>query len=508
MLNYYQKSSSFLKSDVPTIIYQSSSKETSSITGQCNACSSVISIKNNGFEANDEFEYICCSEQIKQPLNSTDCFAVLSPTPPFFTVLNKSAINCLQYFSTSHYIKDIPYSWEKKWGKSTVKSILNEMVNKGIIVPENHVKPELSETETILTAWLHTTNRCNLRCSYCYIPHNRTDMSLETGKESIENVFDSAIAHGYKTIQLKYSGGEPLIQFPLIFELQKYAQILAGKYDLKIDGVILSNGTLLTSIIIEKIKSLNLRLMISLDGLETYHNCHRFFSDGSDSFEKVLNSIELALSQDLIPDISITVSNKNIKGLPELMEWILKYDLPFNINYYRENDYSKHHTDLKLKEEYFINGMLDAYKVIESNLPRSSLLSSLIDRGNLTIPHLMPCGVGHSYMVFNCEGKIFKCHMQMDKSMKKISTEDSLTSIRNDMEGIQNIKVDDKEDCKLCQWKYWCAGGCPLENCKITGRYDVKSKNCNIYKTLFPEVIRLEGMRLIKYVDEIGYNTD
>jgi uncharacterized protein len=36
-----------------------------------------------------------------------------------------------------------------------------------------------------------------------------------------------------------------------------------------------------------------------------------------------------------------------------------------------------------------------------------------------------------------------------------------------------------------------------------TGRYDAKSPNCEIYKSLFPEVIRMEGLRLLNYVDEL-----
>ena len=34
------------------------------------------------------------------------------------------------------------------------------------------------------------------------------------------------------------------------------------------------------------------------------------------------------------------------------------------------------------------------------------------------------------------------------------------------------------------------------------GRYDVKSPNCNIYKTLYPEALRLEGLRLIEYGEQ------
>lgn len=52
--------------------------------------------------------------------------------------------------------------------------------------------------------------------------------------------------------------------------------------------------------------------------------------------------------------------------------------------------------------------------------------------------------------------------------------------VRADRLGVQNVLVEEKEGCRDCQWKYWCAGGCPLATYRATGRYDVKSPNCNI----------------------------
>ncbi len=42
-------------------------------------------------------------------------------------------------------------------------------------------------------------------------------------------------------------------------------------------------------------------------------------------------------------------------------------------------------------------------------------------------------------------------------------------------------------------------GGCAVATFKATGRYDIKSPNCNIYKAIYPEALKLEGLRLLKY---------
>ncbi len=352
-----------------------------------------------------------------------------------------------------------------------------------------------------LCAWLHITDRCNLRCSYCYLPHQSADMSAETGRNVINAVFRSAVLNNYHQVMLKYAGGEPLVRIPLIRKLHSHARSLADQHDLSLAGVILSNGTLLTLEMLETIQGMGLGLMISLDGLGEFHNQHRVYPDGSGSAADVIRSVELCLANGLIPDISVVVSSGNAEGLPELIRWILEHDLPFSLNLYRENDQSSCHTDLELDEKRIISGILAGYKVIENCLPRRSLLASLADRANFAVPHLHTCSVGQGYLVFDPRGRVAKCQMQIDKPVTTCKAADPLAVIRGDKTGIQNLSVEEKQECDSCEWKYWCAGSCPLTTYRATGRYDVKSPNCNIYKAIYPEVVRLEVMRLLRYAD-------
>lgn len=415
-------------------------------------------------------------------------------------ILNRSASILLSLFAPSHHLNNVPDTWRKAWGDEAIQSTLKQMVTLGLLVPEGYTAPTFTEAPTTLAAWLHVTNRCNLRCAYCYLPHARADMSPETGRATIEATFRSALAHGYRQVKLKYTGGEPLLRFPLITELHHHAYTLADQHGLSLDGVVLSNGTLLGPETVETMQSLGLRLMISLDGLDGFHDCQRSYADGRGSAADVTRAVNLALAHGLVPDISVTVSSRNVDSLPELMAWLLERELPFSLSLYRENDLSASYADLKLEEEKIITGMLAAYKVIEANLPRRSLLASLADRANFATPHLRTCSVGHSYLVIDHRGRVAKCQMDITNTVTTIHDPDPLARIRESSDGILNLPVDDKAECRNCRWRYWCAGGCPLTTYRATGRYDVKSPNCNIYRALYPEVIRLEGLRLLKYV--------
>lgn len=385
------------------------------------------------------------------------------------------------------------------WPMALPEDTLRAFVKSGLLTTPERERPQGNET---LSAWLHVTDRCNLRCSYCYLPHVREDMSSETGHAAIDAIFRSAVANGFKQVKLKYAGGEPLLRFALVEELHTCAQQLAERNGIELEGVVLSNGTLLTTEIVGTLKSLGLRLMISLDGLGQYHDSHRPYAGGRGSFADVAEAVDLALAHGLTPNISVTVSSRTAEGLPEIMAWILDRDLPFSLNFYRENEFSASNEDMRLDEQKIISGMLAAFKVIEENLPRRPFLGGIIDRANLSVSHTHTCGVGQNYLVFDQNGKVAKCQMHIRKPVTDVHAEDPLALIRADQIGIQNLPVMEKEGCKTCEWKHWCTGGCPLATHRATGRYDVKSPNCNIYKALFPEALRLEGLRLLKYQDD------
>jgi uncharacterized protein len=195
----------------------------------------------------------------------------------------------------------------------------------------------------------------------------------------------------------------------------------------------------------------------------------------------------------------VTVSQRNLDGLADLLVYILERDLPFTLSYYRDHGCAIDNSTLQFSEQQMISTMYSAFKVIEQNLPKRRLLGSLIDRTSLHQPHQHTCGVGRNYLVIDQYGGVAKCHAAIKQTVTTIETEDPLEIIQNDRKGVQGLTVEEKEECRTCDWRYWCAGGCPLLTHRMTKRYDIKSPNCRIYQALFPEVLRLEALRLLKY---------
>lgn len=359
------------------------------------------------------------------------------------------------------------------------------------------------QQEHTLSAWLHVTNACNLRCHYCYLHKDNEQMSEDTSRQAVEAIFRSAVKHRFGHVRLTYAGGEASLQLSRILAIHDYATQLAEMHSMTLSAHTLSNGVFLSEQAIQQIKERHIGLGISLDGIGEDHDKLRPFISGKGSFKYVDKTITRLLKHGLVPHINVTVSQRNLEGLPRLIEYILEREMTFTLSYYRDNEYSSPIQDLQFTDADMIAGMHKAFAVIEHCLPRRRLLGSLIDKANMDTPHSYTCGVGQNYLVIDQHGGIAKCQADIKQTVTTIDADDPLNHIRNDRNGVQGIAVEEKAGCRGCQWRYWCAGGCPQLTYRITGRSDVKSPNCNIYKALFPEALHLEALRLLTYEEPI-----
>jgi uncharacterized protein len=354
-----------------------------------------------------------------------------------------------------------------------------------------------------LSAWLHITNACNLRCPYCYLHKTSEHMADDTSRKAIDAIFRSATRNNFQRVLLKYAGGEASLHAAHVLAVHDYATEQAQQHNIQFYAYIISNGVNLSQRIIDQFKVRGIGVTISLDGIGEYHDVQRPFLNGQGSFKYVDRTISRLLASDLIPHINVTVSQRNLDGLPALMHYILEREMSFTLSYYRENECSESMRDLQFADERMIAAMRVAFDVIEHDLPRRRLIGSLIDKASMNGPHQHACSAGRNYLVIDQDGGIAKCHSAIKQTITTINDHDPLQAIRNDKTGMQNLAVEEKEGCRTCEWRYWCAGGCPLVTYKVTGRNDVKSPNCNIYKALFPAALRLEALRLLKYTTPV-----
>jgi len=347
-----------------------------------------------------------------------------------------------------------------------------------------------------LTAWLHVTNACNLDCPYCYVRKSSAHMSEATGRAALAALFATATGQGFRTLKLKYAGGEASLHFERIRQLHEEATRQALENDIVLQEVMLSNGVHLRSENVAWMQTAGIKLAISLDGVGEQHDWQRPMRSGRGSFaalERTIDEVLLPLGHK--PDITVTVTRLNADGVADAVRWALLRGLPVSLNFYRANPQALQRHELQLEEGAIIRGMEAAYRVFEELLPAYPFLNGLLDRVQAQA-HTHTCGVGVSYLVITHEGKIAQCQMHLDHPVG--STLDGNLLHLTAIGPIHNLPVDEKEGCRDCTFRYRCTGGCALETFRATSRWDSRSPHCRIYKALYPQAMRLEGLRLLK----------
>ena len=351
----------------------------------------------------------------------------------------------------------------------------------------------------VFTVWLHLTTRCNLRCAYCYAPRGQADMPPEVGRAAVDGAIRSARAHGFRALKLKYAGGEPTLNLPTLRAVHRYARARAPEAGLDLREVLLTNGTTLTPGLLQWLRDEGIRLAISLDGLGPAHDGQRASESGAGSFARIAEGIEQAQASGLTPHLSVTVTAHNVDGLAEVVAFALDRGLPFNLNFVRP---APGRPDLTPDPERLIAGLQGALSEMERRLQSTtgnlqSAICNLLDRCDLSAPHRYPCGAGHAYIVVGPGGELARCHMEMGRTVGTVWEEDPLAAVRAE-DGFRNPPVEEKEECRECPWRYVCAGGCPLLAQRRRGTPTAPSPYCAVYRAILPELLRLEGMRVLQ----------
>lgn len=369
----------------------------------------------------------------------------------------------------------------------------------GLLVPRGGEARLRAAESRVLSAWFHVTNACNMACQYCYVQKSPEAMEAGTGRAAVDAIFRSMTRGGFAGLKLKFAGGEATLNPEVVLDTDAYARAEAAGRSISYESILLTNGVRLTDSLIAECRRRGMRMMVSLDGLGATHDRQRSLLGGQGSARRVCATIDRLLAQGIKPFISITVTDRSAETLPQTVGFVLERGLSFNLNFVRESAGCKDFETLRLRDQRLIAALKATFAVIEQQLPEQELLGMLIDRANFVHPHARTCGVGENYLVVDQHGRITRCHMELDRPLTDIWAADPLSLVRADPRGVRNPPVEEKEGCRACEWRYWCAGGCPKATFEATGAYDVKSPLCDVYKEIFPDLLRLEALRLLRH---------
>jgi uncharacterized protein len=348
----------------------------------------------------------------------------------------------------------------------------------------NEIECDCTHSTEILSAWLHINGGCNLHCDYCYVQKDDRRMDNATGLAAVDAVFNSAMRNEFVQVQLKYAGGEPLLNFPLVQTLQIHAMHLSEQTGIGLRSMLLTNGIALSPLVLKSLKELSISLSISVDG-EWAHNLQRRTKRGQGSHPMVVRGVNAALRVGLRPHLLLTVTKHNVEHLAEFANFAFDRDLSFSFNLMRSSQNGDE--SLRATDDQIVAGLRKAFFIVEQRKGKQAV-DGLVDLLHFQ-PHEYACAAGRSYVVIDPDGKLAFCQMALDQTLGDVYSGDLLDQLRSPTEGFPNRSVSERTKCKDCAYKEICAGGCPVMAMK-------GMPFCEVYKQIIPDLVRLDGFRL------------
>ena len=170
--------------------------------------------------------------------------------------------------------------------------------------------------EEIKLLVLRLTERCNLRCAYCYAARDDVpdfDMDEETALRAVKLCCPVG-----GTLRIQFTGGEPLLRLDLMETIAAYGKATGRKLVLSVQ----TNGTLLTPDACRRLKAIRCGIGVSLDGIGDA-NSLRVFPDGTACFDAVVQGIRNLGQVGMCCGMTTVVTKVNAAQLGQLADLAL-----------------------------------------------------------------------------------------------------------------------------------------------------------------------------------------
>ncbi|MEM7584561.1 MAG: radical SAM protein [Acidobacteriota bacterium] len=334
------------------------------------------------------------------------------------------------------------------------------------------------------------TYQCNLRCSYCFQDHMRTNPKFRhllkiMTPDMVDRIFTAMpeieLAHGIEDVSevprnFTFFGGEPLLA-----ETRSIVEYIIDKAATfgPANFTAVSNATDLHHfaglIGPGKIGA----IQITLDGPPEEHDRRRIYADGKGSFKRIAQNITMALELGAQINLRMNIDRNNIDQLPELAQVMIDHGWSEYKNFsaytaaiHANNDKTDKKTTFSswtlVKELDKLREQHECMKII--GRPDDGLIDrvrSIFDtrRGAVTNLKASFCGAHNKMYIFDALGDIYACWEKTGDASIRIAAIDEESNISWN-EGLNNVwrqrTVTSNPVCKKCRYSLYCGGGCAV----------------------------------------------
>lgn len=345
------------------------------------------------------------------------------------------------------------------------------------------------------------TERCNLRCTYCYQSHEDHEcgisMTKEKAKEIVDFLLDKEKGNKYlnpdKTqgVILDMLGGEPFYEIDVLDYFIDYfktkAVAMGHPWGTNYMISISTNGTLYHTEKVQKFVKKNrgrLSVSFSIDGNKELHDSCRIFPDGSGSYDLVEKNAKIWTSRDGGSHTKMTLAPENLQYLKEAIVhlWGMGITTVYANPIYEAkwtNDQARLYYDQLLSlADYLLKDK--RYRLLWTSLFSETIGSELKTDQNY-------CGGNGKMLAIGPDGRCYPCLRYMEHSLKGKQRPIQIGDIEKglddpdvntDLIELKTITMTSQSDdkCNNCKIATGC-GTCSAYNYEVNGTANKRVTN-------------------------------
>jgi uncharacterized protein len=352
--------------------------------------------------------------------------------------------------------------------------------------------------------YFNPTERCNLNCSYCYIPEEMRRDGVHMSEAQVIDALGRLKEYFGKTLpggrlpQVVFHGSEPMLARDAIF---------AGIDQYKDDFFfgIQTNGTLLDDAAIAFITDRGIGLGLSLDGhTEAIANSTRKNWGGDGCFGKVTGTLERLKGY---PNYNVicTVTTQNMTFLNEVVDFLHGMEVPIGmlnpVRCTRQGARDIKPLDHELSP-YYLKALDRTYELFEKTGRKlvianfaNVLVSIVAPAARRLMCDISPCGGGRCFFAVGAKGDLFPCSEFVGVpefnggNLFRDDIDEALDSEAFKM--VTGRKVEDIAPCSACAVRHFCGSPCPAEAHEMNGGMNRPGAFCELYEEQVRYAMRL-----------------
>ena len=412
---------------------------------------------------------------------------------------------------------------EEEWNKRGENRGSTCVIDTPNAFRDKNIQPLMARTKAndrskklplIVGGFLNITQRCNLKCKYCFVVQQPKDMSYQVAKDAVDFYAKNAKETG-EIPNINYFGGEPLLMWDeIIVPLTEYIRETYGnRYQVSMT----TNGILLDKEKLEFMKKHQVGFLFSIDGDKKTQDLNRPFHNGKGSFDLLIDKIPMFLEYNPEATFRSTIDHDNVNDVFHNFKFALDngYANVFGlVNVFEE--WKKEEEDIlkdqvrqiaDLYMDYIREGKEISYNPINEMFSEIKKANRAEENGEfrdqgINFPGFGRCGIGASkFGSIGPSGDVFSCQELVENpkfgdtfTIGNIYTEIDEEKRWEIIEKFdpRNVIRSDGQSCLGCRLNKVCHGHCLINNYLANGDLNIMPAIlCSWYQMLFEEALRI-----------------